>query len=98
MQPSSPTITAEFGSPSAVNAYRSVPISEKVIFFSARSVVDAKPLAIDHSLVRSSPMSSLLLLLLLLLLLAGINHASSGKLDRFAQHVDIANMIGENEN
>ena len=45
MQPSSPTITAEFGSPSAVNAYRSVPISEKVTFFSVRSVVEAKPLA-----------------------------------------------------
>src|SRR5882757_7224973 len=47
MQPSSPTITAELGSPSAVKAYRSVPISEKVIFFSAMSVVDAKPFAIN---------------------------------------------------
>src|SRR5437660_6561182 len=47
MQPSSPTMTAELGSPSAVKAYRSVPISEKVIFFSAMSVVDAKPLAIN---------------------------------------------------
>src|SRR4051794_18061756 len=49
MQPSSPTITPELGSPSAVKAYRSVPTSEKVIFFSAISVVDAKPLAINST-------------------------------------------------
>src|SRR6266568_1531827 len=89
MQPSSPTMTAELGSPSAVKAKRSVPISEKVIFFSAMSVVDAKPLAINSVPLR---------LLLLLLLLARIRHSPPRKSDRLAQHVEIANMIGQNQN
>src|SRR5216110_2387526 len=39
-----------------------------------------------------------LLLLLLLLLLARIQHPSLGKLDRLAQHVEIADVISEHKN
>ena len=71
-----------------------MPISEKVIFFSAMSVVDAKPLAINSipDFVRDVD------LLLLLLLLARFEHPPLGERDRLAQHVDVADVIGENEN
>jgi hypothetical protein len=36
-------------------------------------------------------------LLLLLLLLTGVDHASLRKYDRLAQHVEIANMIGQDK-
>jgi hypothetical protein len=70
-----------------------VPISEKVIFFSARSVVDAKTLG--HQFIPCT--RAVLLLLLLLLLLAGIEHAPLGQRDRLAQHVEIADVIGEDQ-
>ena len=38
-----------------------------------------------------------ILLLLLLLLLTGVDHASLRKYDRFAQHVEIADMIGQDQ-
>ena len=38
------------------------------------------------------------MLLLLLLLLARIEHPPLGQRDRLAQHVEIADMIGENQN
>src|SRR6185437_6705331 len=97
-------------------------ISEKVTFFSERSVVDAKPFAIIHSL-RDTPslrgaratkqssrargsmdcfaslaMTTLIMfmsLLLLLLLLARVEHAALGQRNRLAQHLDVADMIGE---
>src|SRR5277367_996447 len=40
----------------------------------------------------------ILLLLLLLLLLAGVDHAPLGEFNRLAQHVEIADMIGEDQN
>ena len=36
--------------------------------------------------------------MLLLLLLAGIHHSPLRKRNRLAQHVDIADMVGENQN
>src|SRR5260221_13333642 len=46
----------------------------------------------------ASGMFILLLLLLLLLLLACVDHPALGKRNRFAQHVEIADVIGENKN
>jgi hypothetical protein len=66
-----------------------VPISEKVIFFSAMSVVDAKPFAIN-----SIPFA----LLLLLLLLTCVHHPPLRQRDRLAQHLEIADMIGKDQN
>jgi hypothetical protein len=73
------------------------PFSEKVTLFSARSVVDAKPLAIDlNFLSRGHPVLTTLLLLLLLLI--RFQHSPFGEPDRLAQHIEIADVIGKNEN
>src|SRR3569832_2842393 len=53
MQLSSPTMTPEFGSPSAVNAYRPGPIWSNETFFSVISLVDAKPLVMETPVARS---------------------------------------------
>src|SRR5687768_3189183 len=46
---SSPTITPELGSPSAVNAYRPGPISSNETVFSAVSAADAKALLLMNT-------------------------------------------------
>jgi hypothetical protein len=105
-----------------------VPISEKVIFFSAVSVVDAKPFAINSfPLVQIQPRHCeersdeaihisacgamdcfaslamtilnifILLLLLLLLLLVGLDHAVPRERNRLAQHLDVADVIRQDQ-
>src|SRR5438105_4690580 len=65
-------------------------MSEKVTFFSTRSPVDAKlTVAINEF-----PLS---LLLLLLLLLARVQHASSSQCDRFLEHLDVTDVIGQHQ-
>src|SRR5437763_13696333 len=65
-------------------------MSEKVTFFSTRSPVDAKlTVAINEF-----PLS---LLLLLLWLLARFQHASSSQCDRFLEHLDVADVIGQHQ-
>jgi hypothetical protein len=59
-----------------------------------------------HALVRMvdcfaslamTPVGLFILLLLLLLLLIGIDHAPLGEGDRFTQHIDIADVIGQDQ-
>jgi len=54
------------------------------------SVVDAKPLVAINSIPST--------LIVLLLLLACVHHSPLGERNRLAQHVEIADMVGENQN
>ncbi|MEY9477272.1 hypothetical protein ABH981_001485 [Bradyrhizobium ottawaense] len=56
--------------------------------------MDAKFFAINSSFESSGLLFGLLLLLLLLLT---VDHAALGKLDRLTQHIDLADMVGEDQ-